>query len=238
MGPAQPLPRMHGRACAPVALRSGPGSPGRAPVPESAARLCPSRSISFRGHFPNWSGVSGSGQRTPPPPHPNDSWAHPAPRAHRDLSPWSGVRAGGPCPHQRAAGTGVPRALAKVLLPKAGRHAPNFSPAIPQPSVLILETPAGRSSGRAAFAELGSRRLSLGVQAPCYVQAYTGRARPHRVDASFRLVLSLHRFRMRSALGRGGTAGCGFVLCGRGSSCSGLWAPRWPGGSRRRRCCR
>lgn len=52
-----------------------------------------------------------------------------------------------------------------------------------------------------------------------YIQVYTGigmgrllgATRPHTADASFRLVLSVQRCRMRSALGRGGTAGCALV---------------------------
>ena len=48
--------------------------------------------------------------------------------------------------------------------------------------------------------------------------------RPQTEEASFRLVLSLQRCRMRSALGLGGTAGCGLgrsVLGGSSSSAGG-----------------
>lgn len=46
------------------------------------------------------------------------------------------------------------------------------------------------------------------------------RGRPQTAEASFRLVLSLQRCRMRSALGLGGTAGCGLGRSVSGCCCS------------------
>lgn len=54
---------------------------------------------------------------------------------------------------------------------------------------------------------------------------------PHTAGASFRLVLSLQRCRMRSALGRGGTAGCGLGLSACGCSSAGRQRSRMRGPS-------
>lgn len=97
-------------------------------------------------------------------------------------------------------------------------------------------------SGRAV--RWGGAGAARGIQTSGSIHVYTGMGpdraeglgrhlgeatRPQTEDASFRLVLSLHRCRIRSALGRGGTAGCGFAGWVAGCSSRGLPGLRGPG---------
>lgn len=125
-------------------------------------------------------------------------------------------------------------------------------PSPPGCSAEPLSTPNSIYSERRAV-RWGGAGAARGIRTSGSIHVYTGMGpdraeglgrhlgaatRPQTEDASFRLVLSLHRCRIRSALGRGGTAGCGFAGWVAGCSPRGLPGLCGPGRAGRRRCCR